>query len=407
MNARRARWGAFFWLAVSLSLVGWSAAAYRRSPAVGLRRTLADLNANRVESLQYDLLGLAGDEKLKPYALLLRGKLLLANRRYDEAAAVLSLAATHSVTQARAAVLYGEALYSTGRFLEAGKTWSSVLAADGENTDALRWLGVAYYDLGARQEATHYLEKAASLASDDPRPHHLIGIVWQSLGEWQPAEAAFEESLRRDPARPEAEDVRLRLADCESRLHKYSQALSLLDRCSESAQSLTIRAGCEQNLGHLDSARENLRHALALDPRNTVALGRLGGIEAQSGNLEAAARTLESLSRLAPSETDVHLRLASVYWKLGRPSEAKREKQIAEELKPIVEKYAKLREVATYDPTDARVRYELGNLAKRLHRIDEAKQWLRAAIYLEPGNQAAQEALWPLLSSVNSPPRIP
>lgn len=407
MNLAGRRFGAFFWFTLVLSLAGWSAVAYRSSAAVCLRQALDDLDAERLEALHYDLPRLSGKAQLEPYTQLVRGKLLLTNGFYDEAAIVLSLAATHSATRRRATVLYGEALYSLGRFLEAGKVWTAALETNARDTDALRWLGVAYYDLGAYQEATRYLEQAASLAADDPRPHHLIGISWQFIGDWQRAATALEESLRRDPSRLEADDVRLRLADCDARLAKNKEALHLLDQCPTSAGALTVRARCEQNLGDIAGARRSLRRALQRDPENSTALSHLGELEIQAGNLNAAVKTLEELARLSPALTEAHLKLASVYFKLGRRAEAEREKQAVEDLRPLVKRYAELREVAFVDPTDARVRLELGELAKHLRRMDEAKTWFRAAIYLDPENQAAQEALLPLLSAAPAAIAVP
>src|SRR5581483_454840 len=185
---------------------------------------------DRLERIKYELAHLQGRLDYEPQASLLRGKLLLAAKRYELALDELSIADSDPETQVQAQVMAGEALFAMHRFYDAGAAWTRALQLDPNNLDACRWLGVAYFELGAVEVAIGYLHRVAERAPSDPRPHRVIGLIYTGVDEFGPAAEAYREALRRGPDHPQAEEVRVELARALNEYHQDAEALSVLER---------------------------------------------------------------------------------------------------------------------------------------------------------------------------------
>ncbi|HET6884391.1 MAG TPA: tetratricopeptide repeat protein [Pirellulales bacterium] len=300
---------------------------------------------------------------------------------------------TPSETRIQARILAGEALYRSGRFMEAGGVWTRVLADEPENIDALRWLGVAHYEVGALPHAENYLRKVALLDANDPRPLRVIGLLYRDVEEHGNAVEAYRESLRRDPEQPEIAAVRFEMADSLHQLHQDREALELLESCDASADVFTVRAACLMNLARTDEATRMLDEAILQDPHHAGALAMRGRIALEKGDAIAAERFLRRAKRISPQSIDVLHSLIATYLRLGEPAKAKAAQQELKNAETTWDEYHKLVNRAADDAADAHVRFELGLYASRLGLNDTAKWWLRAAVYLDPKSEEAAAAL--------------
>lgn len=88
----------------------------------------------------------------------------------------------------------------------------------------------------------------------------------------------------------------------------------------------------ELGLNHLDLARQNFEHALALDPGHERALLALGEMQLRSGETSAAIVTLEKAFLKNGAGWRTHLLLASAYSKAGRLPNAETHAQRAVDL---------------------------------------------------------------------------
>jgi tetratricopeptide (TPR) repeat protein len=77
--------------------------------------------------------------------------------------------------------------------------------------------------------------------------------------------------------------------------------------------------------GQLDQAEVEYLNALRADPRNPVAMGRLGQIYFQEGRFQKAAPYLYNGCRLDTNNLDLHLKLAQIYLAVGMLKEAHNE----------------------------------------------------------------------------------
>lgn len=372
-------------------LGGWAWARATR-PEARRRSALAALEARDMERLQYELLNLTASAELQPYAGLLKGALLISAKQFTAALEHLEVSTAREETRIRALVLVGEALYRMRRVIEAGETWTRVLELAPDDLGANRWLGVAYFDLGASREALHYLEKTASLAPGDGRPHRMMALLYGELHGPQEAAEAYQESLRRDPHQPDLDSIQLELAEALNRLGRSEEALAALDQCPKSADVLSLRAACVYRQGEVDKAAELLDEALSLDAYHVRSLALRGNLLLLRKQPQQAVECLERAVHIAPRDVEILTNLLKAYQSLDHPR-AEPLKRVLLETTRLGETYSKLATRAAMDPRDAEVRTKLGSIAVRLEQIEIAKSWFRASLALEPGNQAVAAAL--------------
>jgi len=124
-------------------------------------------------------------------------------------------------------------------------------------------------------------------------------MIAADFGDYEGAEAAFEKELEANPS-----DVQAQL-NLGSVL--YSQR-------------------------KLDAAREHLERALELAPASSQALYDLALVERAQGRVEAAVKDLETVVGKDPKWMDPHVELAALYYRLNRPQDGAREKQIVDRL---------------------------------------------------------------------------
>ncbi len=385
-------------LALALGLLAvWLAVMSVYRPAACIGRALAALGANDIERLQYETIGMPDSGEFQYLANLFRGRLLLAGGHPDLALDELEIALRDPDIRIRAMVLRGECLYWMGRFSEAGKTWTQVVQLAPDNVDAHRWLGVAYYELGASRDAIYFLDKAAGMAPSDPRPHRTIGLIRRDE---DPSDAikAYQESLRRQPDQSDRNQILFELADAHHRLRQYPEALAVLRECPLSADVLTLRADCEMGLSHTDEALALLEQALAADPDQITALVLEAKIMIERGKMPTARRLLEHAAELAPKDGEIRFQLAIVYRRLDELDKAAEQRRLFDQLRTLRADYDALAEKARSDPRDEPVRRSLGMLAIDLEMPAAAKTWLRSALYLDPNDTAAMQALLRLLA---------
>ena len=374
--------------------VGCAALLLLQSSERHYRRAIAAIDDDRLEPVPYELLGLAGDPSFEAQAGLLSGMLLLARGQPQAAIQEAAVAADNPDTKIRAMVLLGECLYKSDHFLEAGETWNKVIEQDPDNADAHRWLGVAYYELGAVREALAHLRRAAELRPRDPGPHRLIARLCSEF--WEARNTvieAYQEALRRAPDRADNDDVRFNLAKIFYRTNRQQEARELLSQCDPTANVVALMAECEHSLGNTERAWSLLDDALRLDPAHVRALALKGKLLIERRRFEEAAQTLEEAARLSPKDVTILYDLGTAYQRTEKLDKAKEIRQFVDRLRRVQQTYEDLSFASVDDPRDAQIRYRLGVLAAELDKPSLARMWLRASVRLDPANAQARAAL--------------
>ena len=311
-----------------------------------------------------------------------------------EAALPLAIAAQgHPDVAVEARVLAGEAAYQLGAAGNAKLYWEDALMLDEQCVAAHQWLGVLYFDLGAMDNAILHLQAVSHLSPEDHRPDRLMGLINRDYERPEVAIPHYLESLRRAPDQPDAENVRLELAECQIKQREFDQAMANLESCSDSARKKRLVARCLMNMGELDEARELARQALQEQPDQLEVLQLNADIALIDGESERAARWLRRGAQVDPYDHGTRTQLAQVLGRMGLDEESDEHSRRADELQKLWERFSDLQIDAINRMTDAQVRYEIGTLARQLGKPELAIVWFKAALAIDPSLSDAAQAL--------------
>ena len=173
------------------------------------------------------------------------------------------------------------------------------LAQQTNSAEAYMGAATAQLRLEALDQARRNVDAALRLNPHLPGLHTLSGMIAADFGDYEGAEAAFEKELEANPS------------DFQAQLNLGSVLYSQRK---------------------LDAAREHLERALELAPASTQALYDLALVERAQGHVEAAVKDLEKVVGKDAQWMDPHVELAALYYRLNRPQDGAREKQIVDRL---------------------------------------------------------------------------
>lgn len=226
-----------------------------------------------------------------------------ASRDLDKAAGVVSLLREWAPTDPK--VLYAAYRIATEQAGEAILSLSLVAPDSAEMHEAMaQELERALDNAGAIAN----LRKAAALDPTVARIHYKLGLALQ-----------------------EANDVRLR-GEAES---QFTLALELNPKDARSAVALGNLA---RDRGDGQAALRYYSQAFAIDPQLADAAIALADVDADKGDLAAAAAKLEMAVKADPSNILAHYRLFTIYGRMKRQEEAKRELEEFQHYKQLKEK---------------------------------------------------------------------
>lgn len=169
------------------------------------------------------------------------------------------------------------------------------------NSDASAYMlaGATLLDLNEYEQAHVDLEAALRLNPRLPTLYTLVGTARDKTGDIKDAEVAFREALKANPD------------DFEANL--YLGAILYKRRDTEEAKAYLDRA-------------------LLLKPSDSMARYEAAMLKSTTGDYEAAARELESLVKDDPDWLEPHVELATLYYRLHRPEDGAKERQIVDSL---------------------------------------------------------------------------
>jgi tetratricopeptide (TPR) repeat protein len=218
--------------------------------------------------------------------------------RGEEAVAMLSSMETANAANPDFEYVLGTALLQAGKRREGAQKLSK-LAEETHNADAYLLAGSTFLDLNDFEHARTDLEAALRLKPDLPHIYTLTGMARDQTGDQAAAEPAFREALRQDSN------------DFNANLYLGS---ILYKRRS------------------MDEAKQYLDRALQLNPNSSMARYEVAMWNSTSGHYEEAAKGLEDVARTDPNWLEPHVELATVYYRLHRPQEGAKEREIVTRL---------------------------------------------------------------------------
>jgi tetratricopeptide (TPR) repeat protein len=323
-------------------------------------------------------------------ALLVRGEALLLRGEEQGRPADLS-AALKVLSQVRpggalgleAACLSGRCLLRLGDLVLAERAFAFVVSRDENFVDAHRGLMAVYYDLGALPASMNHAQKWAELSPRDGRPLRFIGLLYKDMGQCSHALEPYREALGRDLKEAVKEEVRVELAECLARIREFAEAEEVLESgrppAPLMARVLTVRADCRRARGEPGQAKELVDQALQANPTFTEALRVRAQLALDADNAAAAAGDLERAVALAPAEYDTHHLLAQAYAQLGQPKKAQAARARVKEIQAQLQELTDLTFATMERPKDAGLHLKMAELFTKLGRPEMAAHQRRIA----------------------------
>jgi tetratricopeptide (TPR) repeat protein len=312
---------------------------YRQALAIepGMMEARANLGAALAAAGQFDA---AIDEDYKaltqaPGNISLKKNLGLAYyKKGDMAHARTEFETVHAArpSDIGTAILLGYADIKLEKGSEAAEMLMPLEAGHESNMDFEYVLAYSLILAGKQAEGLPRMEKVAQ-ATQSADAYFLAGSARLPRREFKEARADLDAALGLNPALPglwtQAGQARDALGDNEAALPAFEAALrqdpkDFLANLYLGTMKLKQR--------DMDGARPLLTLALQLQPTMPEARFQMAKLNSMTGNYAEAATALEDLVKEDPKWLDPHVELASLYYKLKRPEDGAREREIVQQI---------------------------------------------------------------------------
>ena len=276
-------------------------AALKISPSLSSTRlnlSLAYYKMGRIADAAVELAKLHRDAPSNQQATLLLADCYLRMEQNKDVIRVLEPAEKEHPDDLAIAYMLGTALIREKRVSD-GQVLVDRILRNGESAETHLMLGSAKIGVADFAGARDELAKAVALNPDLPEVHVLYAQALQVTGDPDQALKEFKAELAVDPY------------NFESNLH--------------------IGAMLRQDQNN-EEAMKYLNRALETRPKDLGVRYQLAAIALSEGKLEMARNQLESIIKEAPQFTEAHVSLSIAYYRLKRPEDGKRERDIVEKL---------------------------------------------------------------------------
>lgn len=233
---------------------------------------------------------------------------------------------------AQLAILLGDSEVRSGKAAVAAAMLEPLEAENAKNPDFEYVLGTALLASGKRRDGANKLQYVAE-KTGGADAYFLAGSTWLDLNDLEFARKDLDIALKANPKFPRV----------------YTLAGMARDRCNdpvgaEAAFREALKLNPEDYDANLylgaillkrrsvEEAKPYLDHALALDPKSTLARYEVAMWKSTSGDYASAAGDLEIIVREDPAWLEPHVELATVYYKLHRPEDGAKQRAIVAKL---------------------------------------------------------------------------
>src|ERR1043166_5702438 len=223
--------------------------------------------------------------------------------------------------------------------------------------------------------------------ADDEMGNLWLQLLPAGAGDQRPAllEALMQQRLERSPSDFLAN---YNLGDLLLNRGKAADAIPYFERAWKAAPRNVIAATelgvALMSASRVAEAREQFKRALELDPSFTDARYDLASAEAASGEWERAAAEFQAVLRERRDDQNAREHLGEVLVLWGDQF------QKAGNFEEAVKRYD---DAIVIRPSDLELRMNFGLALARLGRLDDARIQFETALHLDPGLQAARQAL--------------
>jgi len=193
-------------------------------------------------------------------------------------------------------------------------------------------LGLALVNSGKEAEGLPRLEKAAR-ATRSVDAYYVAGDARMRRSEFPEARADADAGLAIDATFPGlytlAGQTRDAMGDTDASVLAFQAALR--EDPNDATANLYLGV-IRLKQRDFEGARPLLELALKLRPGHPLTRLQLAKLDGMTGKYAEAAATLEDLERIDPNWLEPHVELATVYYKLHRPDDGQRERDIVQKI---------------------------------------------------------------------------
>jgi tetratricopeptide (TPR) repeat protein len=247
---------------------------------------------------------------------------LVREGRADDAITHLGTAVAKDPQHGEAQFLYGQLLNARGRYADAEKSLRSAEKNVEAGGDYLNQLAIALLEQAKLEEAEEVALGFLRSYPSDARARSLLGEIYLSRQQYEPARAQLIQALRTDPNDPRAQIAlgRTWLAIGKERndaqdLAKAKQVLMTAQGVDEGRRLLALGQVALAE-GQLDQAGDLLRQASERGAPELPVHLTLAETRWKANDLVGSAEELQRASGLAPGDPAISLSLAIAYFQL-------------------------------------------------------------------------------------------
>lgn len=231
-----------------------------------------------------------------------------------------------------AATLLASTYIKLDRYTEAADLLAPLEPGREENSEFEYVLAFTLIELGKAAEGLPRMEKVAR-ATHSAQAFIVAGSTRLEKRDFREAQSDLEAALQLNPVLPGLQTMvgraRYALGDIEGATTAYQAALRADPRDFLANLHLGV-IRLEQR--DFEDARPLLEFALQLNPKFPMARFEMAKLYSLTERYPQALSLLEPLARDEPDWLDPHQLVATVYYKIGRPADARRERAIVQQL---------------------------------------------------------------------------
>ena len=235
------------------------------------------------------------------------------------------------------AILFDNAfeLHEAGKFQEALEAYNKVIALKPNHNDALINIGCVLEDIGEKEQALFYLNKAIEL-EENFRAYYNCGFIYKRQRKYNLAIQNYTRAIELNPLDISAYNDR---GFCYSQIEKYDDAINDLTRAMElnplDLISTYNRGWCYSQIGKYDDAINDLTRAVALNPLYSTAYSQRGWCYSKIEKYDDAINDHTKAIELNPRNSNAYQNRGWCYSQIGKYDDAIKEYTRAIELSPL------------------------------------------------------------------------
>ncbi len=276
----------------------------------------------------------------------------------------------------------GIAFYKTGMLDESVREFRRVVELRPSDGSAFFHLGLIHFKQAQWKQAVESFRAASDLGGAPPSVLHNLAVSYEKAGNLEKAEAILADAADRSVA-----DPRILTGWGVLALHagRHDEAIRRLDAARESAGDAQLnavwfwaRSLAAAALDRFDDAVDVLREGVEAYPENAVLNNNLAALLDLLGNHKEAEEILRAAWAEEPSMPQLSKNLGDLHYRTGSYDDAWEAYQRVVKLQPTL---------------GDDVYFKLGNIAYKKLRRDDATEYWRKALEINPNHELARTNL--------------